>query len=401
MTRLLVVEDDPVQLSLYLEALAARGFQVESAGTLAGGLALLARSRFDLVLTDLELPDGLGLEVVRAACLTKPPTPVLIASGQGSEEDIESGVAAGARDYLIKPFPMSLLFSKIERSLGRREVSGAQHLLPGGDQEAFGRFQLREVLGQGGQGKVYLALDAKTGERVALKVRLSGPDESPESAARRRFLREAYSLSATDHPALVRIVAHGSSRGADFIAMELVQGPTLKKRVDASGPLSPAEVQALLLRLGEGLEVLHAAHLVHRDLKPQNIILRDGDPAAAVLVDFGLAKLRYDRSLTLPTERHGTPRFMSPEQIHGEELSGSSDLFSLGLVGCYAASGREPFDDLQGPQLLLALSTRPSRIPDLFPALREVLKGLIAVDPARRTASASELCAALRELSLP
>ena len=399
MTFILVVEDDPDLRELYKAALSQRGHRVEMASCVQDGLEQMVRARPDFVVTDLGLPDGSGLSVVRAAARQSPPIPTVIASGSDSERDIVAGSASGARDFLVKPFPMSLLLSKIDLHLQRQGGRGAiDSLIPGGRENAFYRYRIKGVIGKGGGGVVYRATDKESGLEVALKVRTTRLTRKGDSAERlrRRFQREAYSLSSVDHENLAKIRGHGSERGFDYIAMDLVKGETLAEYVQRTGPLDEPTLTVLMERLACALSAVHARGLVHRDLKPSNIILRESCPAVPVLVDFGLAKLVYDRSLTLADERYGTPAYMAPEQVLGQPATVQSDLFSLGLVACYAASGHRAFPNLDLPGLLTALCSRPMQIPDVSPPLRVVLRHLTKISLHRRTGSASQL---LRELT--
>lgn len=387
--RLLIVEDDPVLRAGFANALRREDLLVTPAASRAQALSELESLRFDIVVTDLELPDGSGLDLVEAVSKLESPPPVLIASSAGSEEDITRGIAAGAYDYLVKPFPISLLTSKVEHLLLERRGPLAE-LLPGGLELAFGRFKVLEELGRGGQGVVHRAVDLETGLPVALKL------YRPARNARRRqrILREAYALARVRHPALPQIVAHGQG-DLDYLALQLVEGPTLSDRVRDRGPLDPSETLALLRRLGSGLGALHAADFVHRDVKPANVILRDGDPSQAVLTDFGLAKLAFDDSLTAPGKVCGTTRYMSPEQIMGRRLSGQSDLFSLGLLASFAVSGQVHHPALEGLYLAKALVSKEIPLPDVPQPLRGVLERLVAISPEARFSRAADLLGAL------
>ncbi|MBL4847375.1 MAG: serine/threonine protein kinase [Planctomycetes bacterium] len=292
---------------------------------------------------------------------------------------------------------MSLLISKVDLHLQRPTAVDA--LIPGGRAQAFGRYELLDTIGRGGCGVVYRAVDLHQGGEVALKVHTTQPGGSGDATnrLRRRFQREAYSLSSVEHENLAQIRGHGSERGLDYLAMELVPGETLEAYVEREGPLGEPALRALLERLARALSAIHARGLVHRDLKPANIVLREGRPADPVLVDFGLAKLVYDRSLTLDGERYGTPAFMAPEQVIGEDASSQTDLFSLGLVACYAASGQCAFPSLDLSALLRARCSRPSQVPaGLSPGLRSALSRLTKIRSSRRTSTANDL---LRELA--
>ncbi|MGE0709817.1 MAG: protein kinase [Planctomycetota bacterium] len=397
--RLLIVDDEEQVRALYSDLLQDRGYEVSAEATLAGGLRALDRDDPDLVIVDLNLPDGSGLEIARAAARRLPPVPTLIASGVADEEALLEGYEAGALDYMVKPFPNALLLTKIEVHLTRRRAtSPAGCVLPGGHERAFGRYRVEGSLGRGSQGVVLRAHDLQGGGPVALKVLQprAGLDQEERTRESRRFSREAYTLASVQHPHVVRLLDQGSQHGLSYFTMELLAGEDLYARVQRHGPLSEPAVRELLRGLASALDAVHTQGLVHRDLKPGNVILRKGNPRDPVLVDFGLAKLPFDRSLTARAEVHGTPAYMAPEVIAGQQASPRSDLFSLGLVGCFAASGERAFPGLDLVALLQALRTRPVRIPTgLSEPLRAVLRRLTRIDPASRYASGAELAAAL------
>jgi serine/threonine protein kinase len=279
------------------------------------------------------MPDGNGLELVARLRDRHGPDrfPVLILSTLRSESDFIRGYAAGANEYLAKPFSRDELLAKCAVLLSRKPgttssaaaVCELETSLPTKDDLAFGRFQLRGVMGQGTYGTVYDAYDDSHGEAVALKVLSALHGNEPSN--RLRFLRESYALSAVRHANVVRVVDFGVCEGRLYYAMERVEGPDLKARVHSRGCASEPEVVALLTGLSGALESLDDADLVHRDLKPSNVILRDEDYANPILVDFGLAKRTFDRGVTDPLTLMGTPGYISPEVIMGEEADCRSD----------------------------------------------------------------------------
>ena len=292
---------------------------------------------------------------------------------------------AGADEYLTKPVSMGELLAKCSMLLTRRTMHRApspRTKLPGGEL-AFGRYRVSKSLGRGSFGEVYDAQDTKSNQRVALKV--LDPIRGAELVHRQRFLRESYTLSVIRSPNIMGLVDYGEQEGRLYAALEFIEGKTLTQCVAERGPLSSEELQALLRGVAKGLRVIDDRGLIHRDLKPDNVLLRDGDPAQPVLIDFGLAKSSGDHMLTEAGTLLGTPAFMSPEQIAAAELDSRSDQFSLGLTLCFAATGRRAFPELTGVQLLAALSTREVELPpNLSPGLSSCLRRMTRLLPDQR-----------------
>jgi non-specific serine/threonine protein kinase len=274
--------------------------------------------------------------------------------------------------------------------------------------KAISRYRIAERLGAGGMGVVYRARDERLGRDVALKI-LSGNALDSESA-RQRFIREAQFAATLNHPGIVTIYEVEEADGYHFIAMEFVEGETLRARV-ARGPLDLEEVVRIGADVAEALDAAHALGLIHRDIKPANILLtRSG---RAKVADFGLAKRVERKTLTSHaatvsalTETGvvaGTVAYMSPEQTRGDALDPRSDLFSLGVVLYEAATGRIPFE---GPtalamihEITLVEPPAPSRVRRGLPrALDGIVTRAMAKDRERRYPRGDEIAAALRAL---
>ena len=201
-----------------------------------------------------------------------------------------------------------------------------------------GRYEIVGPVGSGGMGDVYRAHDVELGREVALKF--LPPRLEQDEDARERFRREARAAAKLSHPNIVHVYEVGRFQEQPFIAMELVDGSSLRD-VLGEQDFSLAEVHSLGLQLSEGLKEAHRHDVVHRDLKPANVVMgRDG---RVRLVDFGLASIPTDEQLTRAGTTVGTVAYMSPEQVRGEAVDGRSDLFSLGVVLYEALSGRAPF----------------------------------------------------------
>lgn len=194
------------------------------------------------------------------------------------------------------------------------------------------------IAGRGAVATVFRCVDSVTQAHVAVK-RILAPDPS----ARVRFEREIAALSAVRHDAVVAYVDEGESSEGPFVVLAWVEGPTLRERL-SDGVLTEAEWYALAVRLCDGLAAIHAEGLVHRDMKPANVVLPGGDPTRAVIVDLGLARTSVDETATQTGLAVGTPAYMSPEQARGERsISPAADVFSLGAVLYQCACGEPPF----------------------------------------------------------
>jgi serine/threonine protein kinase len=257
----------------------------------------------------------------------------------------------------------------------------------------LGHYEVLEVLGRGSFGIVLRAFDEVLQRVVAVKM--LAPRLAATSPARKRFLREARSYARVRHENVVQVYAV-EEQPLPYLVMEFIPGETLQQRLDRSGPLDSLEVAQIGRQIAEGLAAAHGTGLIHRDIKPGNILLESGPPQRVKITDFGLARTADDASLTQSGIVTGTPLFMSPEQARGESIDARSDLFSLGSVLYTMCSGRPPFR----ANGLLAVLKRvaedtPRPIPEVIPEVPPWLCGIIArlhaKKPDDRYASAREV----------
>jgi serine/threonine-protein kinase len=264
----------------------------------------------------------------------------------------------------------------------------------------LGGYEVERLIGRGAMGAVYLARDARRGRRVAIKTLdlLRRPSGEREEEARRRFSVEAEAAGRLSHPAIVRVFAAGEDAGVPYIAMEYVEGQDLSKSLGS--PWAPARAADLAARLAEGLECAHERGIVHRDVKPSNILL--SSDGSVRLGDFGIARL-LDGTGPAGTDRFvGTPRYMSPEQISGRSVDGRSDLFSLGVVLYELVAGVHPFESGDGLiSLMVRIASAPhgdlrAKMPSLPPRLADAIERSLAKEPSSRWSSGGEMARALR-----
>ncbi len=208
----------------------------------------------------------------------------------------------------------------------------------------IGRYDVERLIGSGGMGVVFKAYDTELNRPVAVK--LLAPYLASSGSARNRFAREARAAAAVvdDHVVPIHNVETGSEHGGDhpFLVMKYIAGGSLQQRIDCEGPLEVCEVLRIGMHTAKGLAAAHAQGLIHRDVKPSNILLDEGVDRA-LLTDFGLARATDDASLTRSGFHPGTPHYMSPEQVRGESIDARSDLFGLGCVLYALCTGHPPF----------------------------------------------------------
>jgi hypothetical protein len=269
-------------------------------------------------------------------------------------------------------------------------------LAPADGQGQIGRigpYQVTEVIGRGGFGIVFKAFDPALHRFVAIKV--LAPQLATSVAARQRFAREARAAAAVSHEHIVAIHGVDEANGLPYLVMEYVSGISLQERLDRDGPLDIPEVLRIGAQTAAGLAAAHAQGLVHRDVKPANILLESG-MARVKLTDFGLARAADDASLTQSGGITGTPMYMAPEQARGEHTDHRADLFSLGSVLYALCTGRPPFRASSTLAVLRRVSEdRPRPVREVNPAVPAWLALLIAdlheKDPADRIQSAAEV----------
>ncbi len=265
----------------------------------------------------------------------------------------------------------------------------------------IGGFRVGEQLARGAMGVVYLAED-DDGQRVALK--LLSPELSHDERFRQRFLRESRLAATLDHPHVVKTIASGEDSEVLYLAMAYVDGVDLRELLRRQGRLEPARTVRLVQQVGEALDAAHAAGLVHRDVKPGNVLVADGpDGEQAYVCDFGLARhVSSVGSLTGDRGFVGTVDYVAPEQIRGETVDGRVDVYALGCVLFECLAGERPFERESELSVVFAhLNEPPPRLTAARPGLPSAWDGVVAralaKEPASRYASCGALVGAARE----
>ena len=268
---------------------------------------------------------------------------------------------------------------------------------------AIKQYRILAPLGKGGMGEVYLAQDTALGRKVALKIL---PSEFADDSDRMdRFVREARSASALNHPNIITIYEIGESNGTHFIATEFIDGKTLTELAQSQA-LDYRFILDVAIQVVSALDDAHAAGIVHRDIKPDNVMVRSN--GLAKLLDFGIAKLSAptdpsdDTMTALQSQTHagvliGTPQFMSPEQARGLRVDHQTDIFSLGVVMHHMLSGQSPFaGDTVSDALAAVLTREPRRLTEVPAGLADIVSKTLQKDTRHRYRSAKDLLRDLR-----
>jgi ABC-type multidrug transport system ATPase subunit len=268
-----------------------------------------------------------------------------------------------------------------------------------------GRYRIEALLGQGGFGRVYRAFDQKLERIVALKVLTLPQDPEAQSVRVRRFEEEARAVARLDHPSIVPVYDAGLEEENPWMAMRLVAGSSLDKALRKGGPLPPDRALRLLLQMAGALSHAHRRGVIHRDVKPANILLEERDGAEhAWLTDFGIAKLLTGLDLTQIGAVLGTPSYMSPEQATGKTVDARTDIFALGCVAAELITGRPAFQGSSAMELLHAIVHKPPHLGELRqqagPGFEAAVLRCLAKSPEDRWQTVDDLAEELEALAV-
>jgi serine/threonine protein kinase len=263
--------------------------------------------------------------------------------------------------------------------------------------QSVGSYRVESILGIGGMGRVYRAVDAD-GQSVALK--LVRGDIAEDSVFRLRFEREARIAQEVKNPHVVPVLETGEHEGVPYLSQRFVEGGSLEEKLKREGPLDVPTALAICAQVADGLDALYAGGMVHRDVKPANVLL--DTEGTALITDFGLAKDSQATALTRPGQALGSMDYMSPEQIRGEEVTAATDVYALGCVMCECLSGTPPFADRKGMRVLWAqLQDEPpdptTELEGVAPELGPAILRALEKDIAKRPQSAGEYARLLYE----
>ena len=298
-------------------------------------------------------------------------------------DDVQSPAARSKAD--VHEFERA----SIDQMLGRM-LAASKHPETLG---SLNRYEVESIIGIGGMGVVFRGYDHDLQRPVAIKTIL--PRLANNGTAKQRFAREARAVAAILHPNVISIHDVDESNDIPWFVMPYIAGPSLRELVSENGPLPEREIVRIGLQIASGLAAAHNQGLVHRDIKPANILV-DNRVNRVVITDFGLALRQSEDAITQTGNLAGTLSYMSPEQVRGEELDGRSDLFSLGCLLFYLASGEVPFPSDRAFESMHKITSEPhsdvrSLNPEISKTLAETIDKLLAKEPDHRFGSAAEL----------
>ncbi|HEY2792075.1 MAG TPA: protein kinase [Micromonosporaceae bacterium] len=257
-----------------------------------------------------------------------------------------------------------------------------------------GRYRVDDHIAGGGMGDVWRGTDEVLGRTVAIKILLPALVAEPGFA--QRFRDEARTMATINHPGVVNVYDYGSDAGVTYLIMEYVEGDALSKTLSRVGRLTPGRTMSLVAQAADALQAAHDKGIVHRDVKPANLLVRPN--GTLVLTDFGIARSATGSNLTAVGSVLGTASYISPEQASGAIATSASDVYALGVVAYQCLSGRRPFEG--GSPIEIALqhvdAVPPPLPPDIPPAVRALVDRCLAKAPGARWPSAAALAAAAR-----
>jgi serine/threonine protein kinase len=403
--RVLAADDEPGMLKALDRHLRSWGYEVELAQD--GGEAWRVLKRADaprVVILDWDMPGLSGLEVCRLLRSTPHGSDVyvLMLTGRQAKTDLIEALESGADDFLSKPFHPRELQLRLAKGISFRETQAirAPTVAPPSGAVLGGKYRLERKIAEGGMATVWLGVHLSLGINVAIKFMKPHLAETTDFAS---FEREARAAAQLRNQHIVRVYDHGlTNDGLPYLVMEYLGGESLADRIERQGPLPPLEVAGIIAEVARALTEAHDRGIVHRDVKPENILLvEDTDREKAIgytakLIDFGLAKPRGEGA-----EAAGTPCYMSPEHLRAEAAPNALlDLWGLAATAFFALTATVAFD---GPTLADVVARvcagplpRPSALNAALPhAIDEWFARACARRPQSRFQSASELSASL------
>ena len=258
-----------------------------------------------------------------------------------------------------------------------------------------GRYRLDERIAGGGMGDVWRGTDEVLGRTVAIKILLPALLDEPGFAE--RFRGEARTMATINHPGVVDVYDYGSDQQLAFLVMEYVEGDALSRTLSRVGRLTPARTMALVAQAADALQAAHANGIVHRDVKPGNLLVRPN--GTLVLTDFGIARSALVGQLTVAGSVLGTASYISPEQASGAVATAASDVYALGVVAYQCLSGHRPFDGATPIEIAMKhVRDTPRALPaDIPPAVRAIVDRALAKDPSARWPTAAAMAAVARQ----
>ncbi|MCD4657264.1 MAG: protein kinase [Planctomycetes bacterium] len=414
---IVAIDDDPTVITLLNHTLDKNNYTIVGYTEPMEGLSWTLKNTPDLVITDLTMPGITGLEIIEKLRekYSRDMLPIIVLSALGDEEVILQCFASGATDYLLKPFSDGELKAKIQILISRirkakslpAELKGSQIFDEDGFWEPddligkiFANYEILEKVGEGGMGVVYRAQNFDSKEIVALKV--LAPEFVRDKTFLKRFFREANHLKEVNHVNITQFYELGHENKTYYIAMEYVDGPSIEDYLENKPLLTEVEIVEIIIQVCEALNAINKLGIVHRDIKPGNILINSKNEIK--IVDFGLTKKPTDKKITQTNVFFGTATYMSPEQARGStDVDIRSDLYAVGILFYFLSTGDVPFDDDDTYSVLFKQIHEEPDEPqkknkNISNSSNFMIQKMLSKDPDNRYQTPAEILRALKEL---
>jgi DNA-binding response OmpR family regulator/nitrogen-specific signal transduction histidine kinase/predicted Ser/Thr protein kinase len=389
---ILAVDNEPEILQMLALSLTESGFTVDTASSASEALDKISSKQFEVVISDINMPDMSGLELLRAVRSKKNKTDFILITGLPDFKDAIIAIKEGAYDYLPKPLNLDALQGKIARLLLERKAG--VHPRTGFDDigKTKNGYSVIKCLGAGGAGTVLLV--EKNDSYFAMKI-LSKSGTVPDDMVKKKIRKEAGILKSLNHDSVVKILEIGGLEDGEtpYLVMEYVHGSSLASHLK-DGSLSMEDKFSVMLQIASALDFIHSKKILHRDLKPENVLLTEA--ISVKIIDFGIAKV-VDPSLTVTQILTGSPHYMDPEILKGNTRGDiSSDIFSFGALSYELFTGIMPFSGSNIHNVMEnVIYSKPPAPMSINPEIPEWLQDLMArmldKNPGNRFSSVSDL----------
>ena len=388
--KVLIADDDPVWRKLLTQNVQKWGFEVIEAEDGQQAWNMLQEHRAPrIAILDWQMPELDGVDICRRirSSLNLPFIYTIILTSRDTREDVVAGFESGADDYLVKPVDMTILRSRLSAAVRIVKTVPPPRQIPG--------YKLLGRLGAGAMATVYKGRQLSLNRLVAVKILPKKFSQNPEFV--KRFYAEGRAAAQLNHPNIVAALDVGRHGDAHYFIMEYVEGHTVHEHLVKEGPYSEAEALAIAIQVAKALNHAHKAGLIHRDVKPKNILItKDG---VAKLADMGLARAVSDREAAEAEagKAFGTPYYIAPEQIRGKvNIDLRADIYNFGCTLFHMVTGRVPFEGQDVSAILLKHLDEPVIPPDhinpqLTTGISEIIELCMAKKARKRYASTEDL----------
>lgn len=393
--KILIVDDEENLLAFLKELLELKNYFVETSQSASDAIEKLKSNKYDLILSDINMPEISGIDLLELCKKEYKNTEIMLITGDPNLDGAVQAVKKGAFDYLSKPISPERLYERVKASLNHAKHKSPQRSQLGNSPHHD--YSVVRTLGAGNMGVVLLV--KKGNHYYAMKI-LRRENYDPQHHLKvQRFIREAEILSQISHPNVIKIFEYGVSEDEEipYIVMEFIPGRPLNHHM-RSNNFNNDQIIHIIRQLANALSVVHDFGILHRDVKPSNIILTDD--LTLKLSDFGIAKIESS-SLSLTREILGSPAYMAPEAFENSiKLDNRSDIFSMGVIAYELLTGVKPFHGETIGEMMNAIKFQrpiePLKINNSFPPyLQDILAKMLAKKPDERFSKAKDIITAL------